>query len=54
MIPKADEVYLEFQKHINRYSNSQSTVHITHWQLLLSYSTQNTVGLFYIQCTKCC
>jgi hypothetical protein len=36
MLPKADEAYLKFQKHVIRYSNSQSTVHITRWQLLLS------------------
>jgi len=29
MITKADEAYLEFQKHVITYSNSQSTVHIT-------------------------
>ena len=29
ILPKADATYLEFQKHTNRYSNTQSTVHIT-------------------------
>jgi len=27
--PKSDEVYLEFQRHISWYSNTQCTVHIT-------------------------
>jgi len=53
MIPKADAAYLEFQKHISKYSKSQSTVHITQWKLLLSAPTQNSVGLLCIRWTQC-
>jgi len=31
MVPKADAAYLEFRTHTSRYSDSQSTVHITRW-----------------------
>jgi len=41
MVSKADAAHLEFQKHVSWYSSTQSTVHITRWQLLLSAPTQN-------------
>ena len=46
---KADGGYLEFQKHISRYSKSLSTIHFTLWQLLLTAPIQNTLGLLYIR-----
>ena len=39
-VPTGDAAYLEFQIHISRDSNPQSTVHITRWQLLLSTPTR--------------
>ena len=48
LYPKADTAYLDFQTHISRYSNYQSTVHITRWQLLLSapLQTQSVCSIF--------
>jgi hypothetical protein len=45
MITKTTSKYLQFQTHISRQTNSHSTVHITHWQLLPSVPTQNPIGL---------
>ena len=49
MITKADEAHLEFQKHVIRYSNTQSTVHITRGQLLLSAPPLNNFGVLYLR-----
>jgi len=49
MVPTADIVYWTFHKPVSRYSNSQSTVHNTQWQLLFVASTQNNVGLLFIR-----
>ena len=52
MLLKPDAAYLEFQKHISWYSNTQCTVHITRWQFLLSAPTQNTAVLLCFRRTQ--
>ena len=62
MVPKADAAYLEFQTHTSRYSNSQSTVHITpdnyrsplpHKHSRSVVHSVNTVPLTAVQCAFC-